>query len=258
MKGKPRSIYNHQEDDLDRPIAHRSTPQIISGTPAVASGVSPSRSWPLDGTLSTVVRWRHTDYGFPLKTQPDLDPAVHMSPYRRSQYNITRIMIPFRITDVTSGPDLNRTYSYTSILRLGLTVGDTPDAPHDHLGTRGPSSSPKVPTCAIKIGGHPRSSYEDLGRWTEDSCLVREYLPRTLSRRKRIPRITKDIRQDILFHLLSPSINTSIGGASPDTLPAPSDQLFVVADIEEESQSSPLSLDVPELLDVLVFARRLR
>ncbi|KZV43170.1 hypothetical protein F511_39818 [Dorcoceras hygrometricum] len=108
--------------------------------------------------------------------------------------------------------------------------------------------------------------------------------------RKRIPRITEDIRQDILFHRLSPSINTrfvpsfythsflhtfalniyfsrsgsrtlpdlSIGGVSPDTLPTSSDQLFVVANIEEEAQSSPLSLDVPELLDVMVFARRLR
>ncbi|KZV57767.1 disease resistance protein [Dorcoceras hygrometricum] len=171
---------------------------------------------------------------------------------------------------------------------LRLAAGDIPDAPHNHLGTRGPSSSPDVPTCVTKIGCHTRISYEELGRWTEDPYLVREYLPRTMSRRKRIPRITEDIRQDILFHRLSPSINTrfapsfythsflhtfalsiyfsrsralpdlSIGGASSDTLPAPSDQLFVVADIKEEAQSSPLPLDVPELLDVMVFARRLR
>ncbi|KZV52169.1 hypothetical protein F511_07124 [Dorcoceras hygrometricum] len=55
--------------------------------------------------------------------------------------------------------------------------------------------------------------------------------------RKRIPMITEDIRQDILFHRLSPSINTRHPG---------------------EAQTSPLSPDVPELLDVVVFARRLR
>ncbi|KZV39153.1 hypothetical protein F511_12298 [Dorcoceras hygrometricum] len=187
-------------------------------------------------------------------------------------------------------PRVSTSTIHTPILQSFVYDSYTPDAPHDHLGTRGPSSSPKFPTCAIKIGGHPRSSYEYLGRWTEDSCLVQEYLPRTLSRCKRILRITEDIRQDILFHRLSPSINIrfvlsfythsflhtfalsiyfsrscsrtlpdlSIGGASPNTLPTPSDQLFVVADIEEEAQSSPLSLDVPELLDVVVFARRLR
>ncbi|KZV14484.1 hypothetical protein F511_42989 [Dorcoceras hygrometricum] len=51
---------------------------------------------------------------------------------------------------------------------------------------------------------------------------------------KRIPMITEDIRQDILFHRLSPSINTRHQG---------------------EAQSSPLFPDVPELLDVTVFAR---
>ncbi|KZV44741.1 cell wall integrity and stress response component 1-like [Dorcoceras hygrometricum] len=77
----------------------------------------------------------HTDYGFLPKTQPDLNPAVHVSPYRRSQYNIKRIMISFRIVDVTLGPDLNHTYSYISILRLGLAAGDTPVAP---IPTSGP------------------------------------------------------------------------------------------------------------------------
>ncbi|KZV28503.1 hypothetical protein F511_15583 [Dorcoceras hygrometricum] len=99
-------------------------------------------------------------------------------------------------------------------------------------------SSPKVPTCVTKIGCHPRISYEELGRWPEDSRLVREYLPRTLSQRKRIPRITDDIRQDILFHRLSPSINTRYP-ARRSTI---------------QSQSP----DVLELLDVVVFARRLR
>ncbi|KZV56178.1 hypothetical protein F511_24643 [Dorcoceras hygrometricum] len=51
------------------------------------------------------------------------------------------------------------TYSYTSILRLGLTAGDTPDAPHEHLGTQGPSTPPStLPTSskarAIKERAH--------------------------------------------------------------------------------------------------------
>ncbi|KZV33937.1 ras-related protein Rab11D-like [Dorcoceras hygrometricum] len=101
---------------------------------------------------------RHTDYGFLPKTQPDLNPAVHVSPYRRSQYNIMRIMISLRIVDVTSGPDLNHTYSYNSIIRLGLAAGDTPDCPHDHLETRGPSISTKSqhapPRSGVTRGFH--------------------------------------------------------------------------------------------------------
>ncbi|KZV20398.1 heat shock 70 kDa protein 17 [Dorcoceras hygrometricum] len=50
-------------------------------------------------------------------------------------------MDSFTIAGPTSGPDLNYTYSYTLILRLGLAAGDTPDAPHKHLGTRGPSTT---------------------------------------------------------------------------------------------------------------------
>ncbi|KZV24598.1 heat shock 70 kDa protein 17 [Dorcoceras hygrometricum] len=50
-------------------------------------------------------------------------------------------MDSFTIAGPTSGPDLNYTYSYTSILRPGLAAGDTPDAPHKHLGTRGPSTT---------------------------------------------------------------------------------------------------------------------
>ncbi|KZV17586.1 wall-associated receptor kinase-like 22 [Dorcoceras hygrometricum] len=155
------------------------------------------------------------------------------------------LRFPSELQMITSCLDLNHTYSYTSILRLGLTTGYTPDAPHNHLGTRGPSSSPDVPTCATKIGRHPRIPHGELERWTEDPCSIREYLPMTLSRRdeesipdtsfcveesrrdtsfliqrilgrydfpylgKRILRITEDIRQDILFHRLSPSINTS-------------------------------------------------
>ncbi|KZV53693.1 hypothetical protein F511_29244 [Dorcoceras hygrometricum] len=62
----------------------------------------------------------------------------------------------FGIVNCTSGPDLKYGYSYTSILRLGLAAGDTPDAPHNRLGIRGPSNSPKFPTCSTKIGRHTR------------------------------------------------------------------------------------------------------
>ncbi|KZT75881.1 hypothetical protein F511_47094 [Dorcoceras hygrometricum] len=46
------------------------------------------------------------------------------------QYDASQVVSPFTIVGPTSGPDLNHTNSYTSILRLGLTAGDTPDAPH--------------------------------------------------------------------------------------------------------------------------------
>ncbi|KZV22114.1 hypothetical protein F511_11642 [Dorcoceras hygrometricum] len=60
-----------------------------------------------------------------------------------------------------SGPDDRYTYSYTSILRLGLTTGDTPDAPHNHLGTREPSTSPSALPTSSKARAtkeHARSS----------------------------------------------------------------------------------------------------
>ncbi|KZV32039.1 hypothetical protein F511_38965 [Dorcoceras hygrometricum] len=60
-------------------------------------------------------------------------------------------------------------------------------------------------------------------------------------RGKYLTRDTRRIFAEICYlRRLSPSIKTSIGGISPDTLPTPSDQLFVVADIKEEAQSSPL------------------
>ncbi|KZV24779.1 hypothetical protein F511_34208 [Dorcoceras hygrometricum] len=51
----------------------------------------------------------------------------------------------------------------TCLLINGLAAGDTPDAPHYHLGTRGPSSMPQAPT--------------------EDSCSDWECCPRTVSNR---------------------------------------------------------------------------
>ncbi|KZV33263.1 golgin candidate 5-like [Dorcoceras hygrometricum] len=103
----------------------------------------------------------HKDYGFLPKTQPDPNLAVHVSLYRRSKYNITRIIVSSRIVDVTSGPELNHTYSYTSIIPLGLAAGDTPDAPHNHLGTRGPSSLLKTPTYDTKICRSLKDALQD-------------------------------------------------------------------------------------------------
>ncbi|KZV33134.1 hypothetical protein F511_18150 [Dorcoceras hygrometricum] len=155
----------------------------------------------------------HLDYGFLPKTQPDLNPAVHVSLYRRSKYNIMRIFVSFRIVDFTLGPDL-RTEQLT-----------------------------QSPAYDTKIGKSPEGSPQDRDS-PEASLPSREYLPRTLSRRdeescpsKRIPRIVEDIRQNILFHRLSPSINTRHRG---------------------EAQSSPQLPDATEILDVIVFARRLR
>ncbi|KZV33861.1 pentatricopeptide repeat-containing protein mitochondrial-like [Dorcoceras hygrometricum] len=122
---------------------------------------------------------RHTDYGFLPKTQPNLIPVVHVSLYRWSKYNITRIFVSFRIVDVTSGPDLHHTYSYTSILRLGLMAGDTPDAPITTSGLedRAAYSEPRrtIPRSAnhqrmhSKIGNPPRPHYH-LGSVSRGPC----------------------------------------------------------------------------------------
>ncbi|KZV39641.1 hypothetical protein F511_32953 [Dorcoceras hygrometricum] len=66
----------------------------------------------------------------------------------------------FRIVDFNSGPDINYTYSYTSILRLGLTVGDTPDALCYHHGTRGLSRAPQTRSTLPRSGGFPKTRSE--------------------------------------------------------------------------------------------------
>ncbi|KZV27028.1 pentatricopeptide repeat-containing protein [Dorcoceras hygrometricum] len=129
------------------------------------------------------------DYGFLPKTQPDLHLTEHVSLYRRLGGNPARIMVFFDITKLTSGPDLRYEYSYTSILRLGLAAGDTPDAPCYHLGTRGPSSALRTRSMLLRSrtarGPSPPSSgycpgtmQEDIENHPEDSCSARGYLPR--------------------------------------------------------------------------------
>ncbi|KZV56882.1 DNA ligase 1-like [Dorcoceras hygrometricum] len=123
---------------------------------------------------------RHTDRGFLLKTQPDLHLAVHVSLYQRLEYDVTRIMVSFRTMDFTSDPDLSYTKSYTSILCLGLAVGDTPDVSYYHLGTRGPSSALQARPTLLRSKNLPRTRY-DIGRWPEDMCSDSERFPRTMS-----------------------------------------------------------------------------
>ncbi|KZV23480.1 ankyrin repeat-containing protein-like [Dorcoceras hygrometricum] len=110
---------------------------------------------------------RHTDRGLFPKTQSDLHPAVHVSLYQWLEYEVTRIMVFFRIMDSTSGPDLSYTQSYTSILRLGLMAGDTPDAPYFHLGTRGPSDTLQDRPTLLRSGSRPRTRAE-IGSLPED------------------------------------------------------------------------------------------
>ncbi|KZV40617.1 hypothetical protein F511_34881 [Dorcoceras hygrometricum] len=59
--------------------------------------------------------------------------------HKRLRYDITRVMVFLKNTNSYPGPNLSYTWSYTSILRLVLAVGDTPDTSGCHLGTRGQS-----------------------------------------------------------------------------------------------------------------------
>ncbi|KZV22034.1 cysteine-rich receptor-like protein kinase 35 [Dorcoceras hygrometricum] len=74
-----------------------------------------------------------------------------------------------------SRPQLYILLSFNSSSRT--RGGDTSDAPHKHLGTRGPSSSLETPTCATKIENRSRTRVK-IGSLPEDSLPVREYLPR--------------------------------------------------------------------------------
>ncbi|KZV21340.1 hypothetical protein F511_26948 [Dorcoceras hygrometricum] len=74
-------------------------------------------------------------------SSPEPQPPRSWKIYWQLRCDALRVMDSFTIAGPTSGPDLNYTYSYTSILRLGLAAGDTPDAPQEHLGTRRPSTT---------------------------------------------------------------------------------------------------------------------
>ncbi|KZV24864.1 hypothetical protein F511_14747 [Dorcoceras hygrometricum] len=149
-------------------------------------------------------------------------------------------MVFFSIMDCTSGPDLRYEYSYTSILLIGLATGDTPDTPHYHLETRGPSrATPTRSTLLrLRIAIGPAPPSQDISRG-----LCRESSgdgPRTMigprrSLRSLTLRAEESFLVDICSHSLArTSPDFSIGGAYPDTLPAPSNELFMVADPEEK------------------------
>ncbi|KZV21908.1 hypothetical protein F511_05598 [Dorcoceras hygrometricum] len=126
---------------------------------------------------------------------------------------------------------------------------------------------------------------EEIENHPEDSCSAREYLPRTPTRRAKesdpdtyllisrirgrydFPRLCNKIPEDheedlahpryAPLHRLSPSINISIGGASPDTLRRPLTSYSWLQTSRRSTIQSP-SPGVPEILDVVVLARRLR
>ncbi|KZV26053.1 hypothetical protein F511_13931 [Dorcoceras hygrometricum] len=80
------------------------------------------------------------------------------------------IVVFFRNANSSSGPDISYTRSYTSILRLGLTAGDTPDAPRYHLGTREPSCTLQIPTYTKGSGALSGDLRRELGRITRGEC----------------------------------------------------------------------------------------
>ncbi|KZV14740.1 hypothetical protein F511_39687 [Dorcoceras hygrometricum] len=138
------SIYKNWGDDLDRPISHLSTVQIASGTPTVASIIRPPPSTQFAQILSTARKRSHVDYGFLPKTQPGLNPAIHVSLYRRLKSGDARIEISFdygfrlgsrcqgdtSLIHATKIENCRRTYA----TKLGIS-------PEDHTGDgRSPAS----------------------------------------------------------------------------------------------------------------------
>ncbi|KZV16461.1 uclacyanin-3-like [Dorcoceras hygrometricum] len=144
--------------------------------------------------------------------------------------------------------------------------GDTPDAPHNHLGTRGPSSMLQADLCYgdryIAQESTPRSGLSQ-GLTTGSGVVSRgSYLdvmksPAQTTRRGTIqsPVVYKYQVCSLILHtlllahfctehifalFLSRALpDLSIGGDSPDKFPAPSDRLFVVADNKERHNPVP-------------------
>ncbi|KZV28760.1 hypothetical protein F511_29238 [Dorcoceras hygrometricum] len=102
-----------------------------------------------------------------------------------------------------------------------LAAGDTPDAPYYHLGTREPNRSPQGRSahqqleCRTETKPHAThlTYVVKIGSWPEDSLPVRGYFPSLLSR----PYFSRTLP------------DLGIGGAKLDTLPTPSDLVFVAA-----------------------------
>ncbi|KZV28294.1 hypothetical protein F511_25269 [Dorcoceras hygrometricum] len=96
----------------------------------------------LDRSLRSYQRWRNIDTRImvffrkhKIHVRPRASAPRSWKIYGQLRYDALRVMDSFTIAGPTSDPDLNYTYSYTSILRLGLAAGDTPDAP---ISTSGP------------------------------------------------------------------------------------------------------------------------
>ncbi|KZV33131.1 endo-1,3(4)-beta-glucanase 1-like [Dorcoceras hygrometricum] len=164
-----------------------------------------------------------------------------------------------------------------------LTTGDTPDTPLNHLGTRGPSAALSTSPTSSKARALKRRTWssgafpevwpptrelpehlryrEELIAW--GSGLSSGYLPRTPIRRAEesflgtFPEITEYLIRPrfpsslYCSRFLSRALpDLSIGGASPDTLPAPSDECFVVAAFRRTLQFP--TPNVPEVLDLVI------
>ncbi|KZV29202.1 hypothetical protein F511_37735 [Dorcoceras hygrometricum] len=108
------------------------------------------------------------------------------------------------------------------------------DAPHNHLGTRGSSYLLTALMHDARVGRTPKDALPDRDL-PEASPLFQECFPRTMSRRDE-----ESCLAYIFSHFCSRTLpDLSIGGASLDTLPVPSDQLSVVADIKEKHNPVP-------------------
>ncbi|KZV20600.1 hypothetical protein F511_21873 [Dorcoceras hygrometricum] len=143
-------------------------------------------------------------------------------------------MDSFTIAGPTSGPDLNYTYSYTSILRLGLAAGDTPGAP---ITPRDPRTEHYGISLTYTIGGESNQATRielELGIFNR-GLATRSGIARAPSLWRKAYNLRRQPNSYLLSFALARTADLSIGGASPDTLPAPSDERSLVAGIRTYS-----------------------
>ncbi|KZV30464.1 hypothetical protein F511_23471 [Dorcoceras hygrometricum] len=134
------------------------------------------------------------------------------------------------------------------------------DVPYYHLGTREPNRSPQGRSAHQLLGCRTETKQHathltyvvKLRSWPEDSLPVRGYFPSLLSRRvKALPQKAENVGR-IMRKTLSDFSHSfaltayfsrtlpdlGIGGATPDTLPAPSDLVFMAAAPRRGASSS--------------------
>ncbi|KZV32195.1 hypothetical protein F511_29770 [Dorcoceras hygrometricum] len=170
---KPNSTLVIKPDQLDtqRPVSHWPLSPTSSATkpnstlvikPDQLDTQRPVSHWPLSPTssapkpssaLATIGQILLTTS--PTTLEQDLTARLHLS--------LQGLHLGLEGWDFTSGPDLSYIYSYTSILRLGLTAGILLMPPINHVGTRGPSSA-----LQAKPGTPARETPEDHVPTTEE------------------------------------------------------------------------------------------